>query len=269
MKVEFTKELLTDNWKDIRIAVNERSDNLNIDALQEAKRILLEKIHNRPELITKFEEFRLLLEMAAETKKLWNNAEPLKIYFLGGQDKRTQHVLEYASIWSDHCSIRFVVTDKIEEAKIRIAFQAPSSWSYIGTDALGVPRNKPTMNFGWLSDSLPDKDYKQVVLHEFGHALGLIHEHQSPTVTMDWNRPFVYWYFWEHHKWAKADVDRNIFQEFDKITIRSSTLDVDSIMAYYIPPQFTYSGQVFNQNYVLSKMDEKYIGELYPRLLLS
>lgn len=33
MKVEFTKELLTDNWKDIRIAVNERSDNLNIDAL--------------------------------------------------------------------------------------------------------------------------------------------------------------------------------------------------------------------------------------------
>ena len=26
------------------------------------------------------------------------------------------------------------------------------------------------MNFGWLSDSLPDKDYKQVVLHEFGHA---------------------------------------------------------------------------------------------------
>ncbi|MDC9723403.1 MAG: M12 family metallopeptidase, partial [Urechidicola sp.] len=235
MKVEFTKSLKTNNWKDIRIAVNERNDNLLTEGLSEDKINLLEKVRTRPELIVKFDEFRLLLEMAAQTKKLWKPNSTLKVYFFDGQDARTNKVLEYASIWSNHCSITFEATDIIEEAQIRIAFQAPSSWSYIGTDALGVARNLPTINFGWLTDNLPDADYKQVVLHEFGHALGLIHEHQSPAVNIDWNKRYVYWYFWQHHNWTQADVDHNIFKEFEKSTIRHSDLDVDSIMGYHIP----------------------------------
>jgi len=269
MKVEFTKELSTNSWKDIRLAVNERPDNLNSDSLSQEKKKLLETIQTRPELIIRFEEFRLLLEMAAQTKKLWKPGETLKVYFFGGQDKRTQRVLEYASIWSNHCSIKFQATNKIEEAKIRVAFQAPSSWSYVGTDALGVPRNESTINFGWLDDTLPEKDYKQVVLHEFGHVLGLIHEHQSPVIKIDWNKPFVYCYFLQHHNWTKSDVDRNLFQEFEQTTTQYSALDKASIMGYYIPPQFTIDGQEFPQNYILSLMDEQYVGQLYPQLLHS
>jgi hypothetical protein len=168
---------------------------LNIEALSPEKKKILKTIQTRPELITRFEEVRLLLEMAAQTKKLWKPNETLKVYFFRGQDARTQRVLEYAFIWSKHCSIKFLATQRIEEAKIRVAFQAPSSWSYIGTDALGVPINEPTINFGWLDDHLPEKDYRQVVLHEFGHVLGLIHEHQSPVTIMNWDKPYVYWYF--------------------------------------------------------------------------
>lgn len=269
MKVEFTKELTTNSWKDIRLAVNERADNLNIKTLSPEKKKILETIQTRPELITRVEEFRLLLEMAAQTKKLWKSNETLKVYFFGGQDARTQRVLEYASIWSKYCSIKFLATTKIEEAKIRVAFQAPSSWSYIGTDALGVPRNEPTINFGWLDDHLPEQDYKQVVLHEFGHVLGLIHEHQSPVTKMNWDKPYVYWYFWENHKWTKADVDRNLFQEFEKTTTQYSSLDKASIMGYYIPPLFTTDRQEFPQNYILSAMDEHYIGQIYPKILHS
>lgn len=269
MKVEFTKELTTNSWIDIRLAVNERANNLDIENLSQEKKKLLETIQTRPELIIRFEEFRLLLEMAAQTKKLWKPNETLKVYFFGGQDSRTQKVLDYASIWSEHCSITFQATDKIEDAKIRVAFQAPSSWSFIGTDALGVPRNEPTINFGWLDDKLPEKDYKQVVLHEFGHVLGLIHEHQSPVTKINWNKPYVYWYFWQHHNWTKSDVDRNIFQEFERTTTQYSALDKESIMGYYIPPEFTIDGQDFPQNYVLSSMDEQFIGQLYPKLLHS
>ena len=46
------------------------------------------------------------------------------------------------------------------------------SWSYIGTDALHIPKESKTMNLGFIDRS--------TVMHEFGHALGLIHEHQSP-----------------------------------------------------------------------------------------
>ena len=46
------------------------------------------------------------------------------------------------------------------------------SWSRIGTDATKVPLMSCTMNLGFVD--------RATVLHEFGHALGLIHEHQSP-----------------------------------------------------------------------------------------
>ncbi|WP_437321271.1 matrixin family metalloprotease [Sorangium sp. So ce385] len=36
------------------------------------------------------------------------------------------------------------------------------------------------MNFGWLTLESTQADVESVVLHEFGHALGLIHEHQHP-----------------------------------------------------------------------------------------
>ena len=269
MKVEFTKELSTNNWENIKIAVNERKDNLITENLSEDKKLVLEKIQSRPELVVRFEEYQLLLEMAAQTKKLWKLGDKLKVYFFGGQDERTQRVIEYASIWSEHCSIKFEPTTDFSEAKIRVAFQAPSSQSYIGTDALGVPRNEPTINFGWLDGHLPEKDYKQVVLHEFGHALGLIHEHQSPAVKVNWNKSFVYWYFWQHHNWTKAEVNRNLFQEFEKSTTQDSKIDKKSIMGYYVPPQFTLDGQEFPQNYDLSDIDKEYIGKLYPRLIHS
>jgi len=269
MKVEFTKDLESYNWNDIRIAINERADNLNPENLSDKEKSVIEKLRTRPELIVHFEEFRLLLEMAAQTKKLWKPCETLKVFFFNGQNKRTERVIEYASIWSDHCSVKFEPTDNIADAQIRVSFQAPGSWSYIGTDALGVPKNEATINFGWLNDQLPEKDYKQVVLHEFGHALGLIHEHQSPAAKVNWNKPRVYWYFWQNYNWTKDAVDRNIFQEFEKTTIRYSQLDKDSIMGYFIPAEFTLNNEQFPQNYILSEGDKKYIGELYPKLLLS
>lgn len=269
MKVEFTKELTGDAFIDIRLAVNERADNLLLENLSDEKKRLLEKIQTRPEHIFRFEEFQPLLEMAAQTKKLWKSNRTLQVYFFDGQDARKRRVLEYASIWSQYCGITFQETARIADAKIRVAFQAPSSWSYIGTDALGVPRHEPTINFGWLDNNLPERDYKQVVLHEFGHALGLIHEHQSPAVRVRWNKPIVYWYFNVHHNWSQADVDRNLFQEFEKTSTQYSGLDRLSIMGYYIPPEFTVDGLEFPLNYDLSDMDKHYIGQLYPRMILS
>jgi hypothetical protein len=33
------------------------------------------------------------------------------------------------------------------------------------------------------------------VIHEFGHALGLIHEHQNPSGGIQWNKPVVCRYY--------------------------------------------------------------------------
>ena len=73
-------------------------------------------------------------------------------------------------------------------AEIRITFDPGNSWSTVGRDALLVPAGSPTINFGWFADVVTDKlvsrvtdqEIRRTVLHEFGHALGFIHEHQSP-----------------------------------------------------------------------------------------
>ena len=67
-------------------------------------------------------------------------------------------------------------------AEIRIAFrQGNGSWSHLGTFCRQITDDdEPTMNYGWLTPDSDDVELRSVVLHEFGHALGLIHEHQNP-----------------------------------------------------------------------------------------
>lgn len=264
MGIEFINEVNADNWRDVVTAYNVRKTNVNLTKNATNKRMLLEQLEERPDYFLMKENFQLILEMAADVKKMWDKDDTLEVYFFGGENDITKQVMHYASMWSEHCSIRFKVTDKQEKGKIRIDFKEPSSFSVLGTNALLVPKNQPTMNFGWLSEDLPDREFKRVVLHEFGHALGLIHEHQSPRVNIDWNKPYVYWYFQEYHGWTSDQVDRNIFEEFETERIRATELDKFSIMGYYLPPECTYSRIDFPLNYDLSQMDKDFIGQIYP-----
>lgn len=44
-----------------------------------------------------------------------------------------------------------------------------------------VGKTQPTMSLGWIADdTILDDRERGVILHEFGHVLGLLHKHQSP-----------------------------------------------------------------------------------------
>jgi hypothetical protein len=196
----------------------------------------------------------------------WPIGSTITVKFLEGAKSLQERVQKVAEEWTggDMAKITFRVTDD-DDADIRIAFQQGNgSWSYLGTDCRRIPRNEHTMNYGWLSSTSPDRELRPVVLHEFGHALGLIHEHQNPNRPIKWNKTAVYEDLQgPPNNWTKAQVDRNMFKKYDPDALESTETDPLSIMMYPIPKAWTIDDFSAGFNTKLSATDRKFIQENY------
>ena len=157
----------------------------------------------------------------------------------------------YAEQWCQYANITFIF-DHSPEAEIRISFEQEGSWSAIGTDALVeeyFPKIGPTMNFGWLMSSSSDTDYSSVVLHEFGHALSMIYEHQSPANGIQWNRQVVINALsGPPNYWDLPTIQFNVFDRYDTMQTQFTQFDPKSIMLYSFPKGWTLNGQEFQEN---------------------
>lgn len=205
--------------------------------------------------------------LAADRNKLWPpHQRTLHVRFLDGDDRVQEKVATFAQEWCKYANVTLVFDDA-PDAVLRVSFTPGGSWSFIGTDALDprIGPNDPTINLGWLTPATPNDEVSQVVLHEFGHALGLIHEHQNPAGRIPWNREAVYaFYAGPPNFWSREEVDVNIFQVYDSTVTNYSQFDPQSIMLYPIPPQFTDGVFQVGWNKVLSPMDRQFIGVIYP-----
>lgn len=197
-------------------------------------------------------------------QQTWQPGRTLRVHFLHGDTRVHERIERHAHEWSRYANIRFnFVRDP--GAEIRISFDQPGSWSYIGTDALTLPETEATMNFGWLRADTPDVEVRRVVLHEFGHALGFGHEHQNPAVTIPWDREAVYrFYASAPNFWSREQVDTNIFQHYDRDQSQFSEFDPQSIMLYPVPNALTIGDFEIGWNNKLSETDKRYARKVYP-----
>lgn len=192
----------------------------------------------------------------------WPNGSVLKVSFTNGNETQQARVMEVASRWSDHANIRFEqITDSNDPAPdIRVTFNGSGNWSQIGTNSrIEAKAGNASMNF---SSFMPSN---ATILHEFGHALGLKHEHQNPKAGIQWNKPKVYEAFTgPPHNWTTDEVNRNIFDALKEDSLLYSRFDPQSIMGYTILPTWTTDEFSSSGGNDLSAFDISGIGDWYP-----
>lgn len=129
-------------------------------------------------------------------------------------------------------------------------------WALIGKDCLTADKNKPTVNFGWLDVG--------VICHEFGHVLGLIHEHANVLgKTIDWDEEKVYEWAKTVQGWDEPTAKRNIIDKYKQDQINGTNFDRDSIMLYFYDGKLTKDKKGTNPNEILSVRDVIHMSKVY------
>jgi len=211
------------------------------------------------------------LSMIGARRSFWASGETITISLLPTvsdtstlMEKRKSHIKNVTDEWSSVCNINFkILSNEDYSGVIRISFDQDSgSWSHVGIANKRVPLGQATMNLGWID--VDDSD--GTALHEFGHVLGMLHEHQHPESNIQWNHEIIYNYYSFHHNWTKEQVDKNILSRISGEHIHSTDggYDENSIMHYDFPK--LVSGRHYRRNKVLSDADKKYVLKIYgPR----
>lgn len=189
--------------------------------------------------------------------KQWRVGEVIDIYFLDGTEEQKDFVKKHCIEWTKYANLKFNFTVNRAQSDIRITFRSRFSQSYIGTDALFIPKDEPTMYFGWLD--------RGTVIHEFGHAIGLLHEHQNPEGGIIWDEEAVIKDLsGPPNSWSIEKIRRNVLNKLNPKTLHGTVFDEHSIMIYPIPQHWIKNGKEIQTNSEISKLDRQHVAELYP-----
>jgi hypothetical protein len=198
----------------------------------------------------------------ATHSKFWASHRTLKIAFL----EPPSHAHRQAAIaaikqWQPSINLTLEFADDAS-GDIRISMEAPLNYSAIGTDATLRGPGENTMNIG---TDLTHPGFESAVLHEFGHALGMEHEHQHPKADIPWNKPFVYNYYLTRYNWSEDEVDHNLFKTLETTATRTTPYDKTSIMHYPIPAELTIGDWAVDKNTAISQNDRRLMRRIYPK----
>lgn len=193
----------------------------------------------------------------------WNK-KVLNVFFVDTDDYNlVKRTLKIANRWGDYAQVKFEHSKSRYESDIRVSFREERGYlSVVGNIA------EHEDNYGiatlWLQalDTRSEEEFERVVLHEFGHALALQHELQSPNANIHWDTAAVYNFYDTAYHWKREDVDANIFTPIT--TSRYTRFDPNSIMIYAVPAFLLKRGPAIEWPKGLSSIDKKTIKKYYP-----
>lgn len=184
----------------------------------------------------------------------------LGCHFMNGSASQQRTVMDAANDWlrgdlGDLLDFRFGVS--ASESQIRVRLGGNRNNSYVGRDNLSISKSQQTMNLANFNNSA-------TVKHEFGHALGLRHEHRFPGV-IEFNEDIVVSEMRNKYGWSTAQTYRNILTPLGDSAkcIGDPQLNEDSIMMYTIPSHWTVDGKSFSRAGMITERDRKCLVGVY------
>jgi hypothetical protein len=193
----------------------------------------------------------------------WKAGTKLRVRFLDGDTTTRAFVMDVATEWTEGLTLG-LSESSAAESELRVTFAGTGVWSKVGKQANIEPLDKPTMGLAALLQSSDPAVRRAYVLHEFGHALGALHEHQRPDAPLTWVRPAVYAYYLNMYRWSESQVDQQVILPFQYgSVVSSSEFDRASVMMYPIHKEFTKERFVQPWNSELTKWDRQIMASMY------
>jgi len=184
----------------------------------------------------------------------------LGICFLNGTDSQRALVRAASVKWLTGelgTKMKFAFDVPRDKSQITISFNNSSlNRSLVGRESAQYANKQATMDLGDLID--------HVIEHEFGHVLGLEHEHSNPAAPIQWNKQQVIDDMMQQG-WSEQDVEENIFARFNKdyACVGDPAFDKDSIMLYPFSENWTLNHFSSAVNTMISERDVRCVTSLY------
>jgi hypothetical protein len=103
-----------------------------------------------------------------------------------------------------------------------------------------------------------------VVMHEFGHLMGMVHEQHSPDRPFTFNNQAAQKYFGgPPNNWTDQQIYNQVLAKYNWSQYNGSSYDPKSIMQYLIPCDIFIKGPALNCNVGYSKLDKYWLRKKY------
>ncbi len=196
-----------------------------------------------------------------QKSSLWENGSTINILLLNGTQEQKSKISKYASQWTRYANLNFSfynlgeISQENADVRILLGKKCDSNYSQVGTYSR-IKSESPSMCFTSI--------YKKNVLHEFGHMLGLLHEHNHPDFKAQLSDNIIEKCM-RIYGWSKEDCTSNFSLRNKNVEVKE--YDKNSIMHYLFHDSFYKdkdSSDSFGSLGILSLNDRLQIAKIYP-----